>query len=98
LRTQPFALAVNDFDAIGNAASRTGDSEQMGQMCTHMGAGAPGFTEQSIRFHRTADRIADAARSQDRGGQVLDALGQTLQTCTGCHAVWKQRVVDVAAR
>jgi hypothetical protein len=86
-------LATNDFDAIEKAAKRIGYSDEMGQMCTHMGAGAPGFTEQSIRFHHTADRIAEAARSKARA-KVLDELGTTLQTCTACHAVWKQRVVD----
>jgi len=86
-------LATNDFDAIEKAAKRIGYSEEMGQMCTHMGAGAPGFTEQAIRFHRTADRIAEAARENDRS-KALGELGTTLQTCTACHAVWKQRVVD----
>jgi hypothetical protein len=86
-------LATNDFDAIEKAAKRIGYSDEMGQMCTHMGAGAPGFTEQSIRFHHTADRIAEAARSKERA-KVLGELGTTLQTCTACHAVWKQRVVD----
>lgn len=86
-------VATNDFDAIEKAARRIGYSDEMGQMCTHMGAGAPGFTEQSLRFHRTADRIVEAARTRERA-KVLDELGTTLQTCTACHAVWKQRVVD----
>jgi hypothetical protein len=86
-------VATNDFDAIEKAAKRIGYSDEMGQMCTHMGAGAPGFAEQSIRFHRTADRIAESARTKERA-KVLDELGTTLQTCTACHAVWKQRVVD----
>jgi hypothetical protein len=84
-----------DFAAVEKAAGRMGYSEQMGRMCTHMGAGAPGFTEQALNFHRTADKIGDAAKKKDREG-VLAALGETLKTCTGCHAVWKQRVVDEA--
>jgi hypothetical protein len=87
------ALAIADFSAVQTAAARIGFSQTMGQMCTHMGAGAPGFAEQAIQFHHTADRIADAARAQD-GARVLVALGATLQTCTSCHAVWKQHVVD----
>jgi hypothetical protein len=82
-----------DFAAVEKAAGRMGYSEQMGRMCTHMGAGAPGFTEQALNFHRTADKIGDAAKKKDREG-VLAALGETLKTCTGCHAVWKQRIVD----
>lgn len=86
-------LAHDDFGAIEAAAKRIGYSEQMGAMCTHMGAGAPGFTDQAITFHKTADTIADAARSKDRNA-VVRALDATLATCTGCHAAWKQRVVD----
>lgn len=87
------AIATKDFDAIAKSASRIGFSEQMGQMCTHMGAGAPGFTEQALNFHHTADRIGQAAGSRDLAG-VLNALGETLATCTSCHAKFKQQVVD----
>jgi hypothetical protein len=87
------AIGAKDFDAISRAASSIGYSEQMGQMCNHMGAGAPGFTEQALRFHHTADKISEAARGRDMPG-VLSALNETLATCTGCHAVFKQRVVD----
>ena len=86
------ALVTDDFTGIEKAASRIGFSEQMGQMCTHMGAGAPGFTEQALAFHHTADRIGDAARKRDRKA-VISGLAVTLQTCTGC-ATWKQQVVD----
>ena len=55
----------------------------------------PGFTEQALRFHHTADKISDAAHQHDMPG-VLSALGDTLATCTGCHATFKQRIVDEA--
>ncbi|MBX3184961.1 MAG: hypothetical protein KF915_20230 [Polyangiaceae bacterium] len=87
------ALAKEDFVAVERAAKRIGYSDTMGRMCTHMGAGAPGFTEQALNFHRTADRIGARARDSDREG-VLKELGATLQTCTTCHASWKQQVVD----
>lgn len=89
-------LATSDFAGIEKAAARMGFSEQMGAMCTHMGAGATGFGEQAIAFHKTADAIAGAAKAKDSGA-VLAALGTTLETCTGCHASWKQHVVDDAA-
>jgi hypothetical protein len=89
------ALAAEDFARIEGAALRIGFSEQMGAMCTHMGAGAPGFTEQAIAFHHTADRIAVAARRRDSAG-VLAELDATLGTCTSCHATFKQQVVDEA--
>jgi hypothetical protein len=89
-------LAREDYAAIELAAGRIGFSEQMGRMCTHLGAGAPGFSDQAITFHRTADRIGLAAKERDRT-KVLNELSATLQTCTACHATWKQRVVDDAA-
>lgn len=89
------ALGRDDFAAIEQAAGRIGYSDQMGQMCTHMGAGAPGFAEQSIGFHKTADGILEAARRRDRGA-VIQTLDATLKTCTGCHEQWKQQIVDEA--
>ncbi|MBL8956750.1 MAG: cytochrome c [Myxococcaceae bacterium] len=89
------ALATSDFAAVEKAAGRIGFSEQMGQMCNHMGSGAPGFTDAALAFHRTADGIAVAARERDRE-KVLASLGATLQACTGCHATWRQQVVTEA--
>lgn len=87
------ALANEDFVAVENSAKRIGFSDEMGQQCSHMGAGAPGFTEQAIAFHKTADGIVTAAREKNREGVML-SLSATLQTCTGCHATWKQQIVD----
>lgn len=87
------AVAANDFAAVERAAHRIGSSESMQQMCSHMGAGAPGFTEQALAFHQTADRIGAAARDQAQG-RVLSELATTLEACTTCHATWKQKVVD----
>jgi hypothetical protein len=85
--------ASGDFPAVERAAARLGYSEQMGRMCTHMGAGAHGFTERALEFHHTADTILAAAREHDQP-KVLQALGATLARCTSCHAAFKQRVVD----
>ena len=95
LAVQEIILAANreDFSGVEAAASRIGYSPQMEQMCTHMGAGANGFTEQALSFHHTADSIGAAARRQDRGA-VMKALGATLQTCTACHETYRQHVVD----
>lgn len=88
-------IGANDFGAIEAASKRIGYSEQMGQMCQHMGAGAPGFTDQALAFHHTADEIGEAARRRDLKG-VISALSATMTTCTSCHAAFKQRVVDEA--
>lgn len=64
-------------------------------MRTHMGAGAHGFTDMALEFHRTADTITEAARQKDKDA-VVSALGRTLTKCTGCHAAYTQHVVDDA--
>jgi cytochrome c556 len=89
------ALARSDFAAAEKAARSMGFSEQMGMMCQHMGAGAPGFSEQALKFHHAADRMADAAHRKDRAA-TLKRLQETLQTCTACHATYRQQVVDQA--
>lgn len=89
------ASARHDFAAVATAAQRIGYTEKMGQMCEHMGMGAPGFSEAALEFHRSADEIVDAARKHD-GERVLLALGRTLTHCTSCHSRYKQRVVDEA--
>ncbi len=89
------AVAKQDFVAVEKSAGRIGFSEQMGAVCTHMGAGAPGFAEQALNFHHTADEIGVAAKARDAGA-VLAALSETLTTCTTCHQTFRQQVVDDA--
>ena len=86
------AAAVGDFDNVAVAAKRLGYSETMGRMCERMGAGAPGFTEQALAFHHTADEIVAAAARRDNG-EVLASLSKTLKACTNCHSTHKQQPV-----
>ena len=65
----------------------------MGRMCEHMGAGAPGFTEKAIRFHKTADTIVLAAKHRS-STEVLTALNNTLTQCTSCHSTYRQQIVN----
>jgi hypothetical protein len=88
-------LLRKDFKGIETAASKMGFTEMMGQMCQKMGAGAEGFTEKAITFHKTADQIAIYARKKDEKG-VLSSLHRTLSQCTSCHATYRQQVVDEA--
>ena len=90
------ALYTNDFAGVERASARIGFSEQMGRMCSHMGAGASGFTDTALQFHRTADTIGAAAKKQDADA-TLKAVTATLQTCVGCHATYRQEIVDEAA-
>ena len=88
-------LAREDWDEIAAAATLIETSPQMQQMCQHMGAGAEGFTELALEFHRRADGIGEAAREHD-GPAVLRATSSTLQVCTGCHAAYRQEIVDAS--
>lgn len=86
-------LAREDWEEVASASALIESSPQMQQMCQHMGAGAQGFTEMALDFHRRADAIGVAARAHD-GVAVLRATSNTLQSCTGCHAAFRQDVVS----
>jgi len=85
-------LADEDWTEIAAASARIESSPQMQQMCEHMGAGAEGFTERALDFHKRADSIGIAAKAKDGPG-VLRATSNTLKACTGCHAEYRQDVV-----
>ena len=86
-------VAEEDWEEVASASALIESSPQMQQMCQHMGAGAPGFTEQALEFHHRADAIGVAARAHD-GAAVLRATSFTLQACTTCHSTYRQDVVD----
>jgi len=86
-------LLREDWQAIAAAAARIESTPQMARTCEHMGAGADGFTERALDFHERANAIGQAARAQD-GRAVLRATADTLSACTGCHAAYRQEVVD----
>ena len=88
-------LAREDWEEVASASALIESSPQMQQMCQHMGAGAQGFTEMALDFHRRADAIGVAARAHD-GVAVLRATSNTLQSCTGCHAAFRQDVVSAS--
>lgn len=87
------ALAVDDWDGVAKASALIESSPQMQQMCQHMGAGADGFTDLALEFHRRADAIAPAAKAQDAKG-VLAATAHTIEACTSCHQAFRQEIVD----
>lgn len=89
------ALAKDDFAGVAKAAQAIGYSDEEAQECRHLGAGAPGFFQVALDFHRAADGIGAAAQKKDRAA-VLAALDATLSRCVGCHAAFRQQVVDQA--
>ena len=90
------AISTGNFAGVEQPASRIAYSEEQGQMCNHMGAGAPGFTDTALHFHHTADTIGVAAKTRDPNA-TLNAVVTTLQTCVSCHATKRQEIVDDAA-
>lgn len=86
-------VAREDWEEVAGASALIETSPQMQQMCQHMGAGAEGFTEMALEFHARADAIGAAAKAQD-AAEVLRATSHTLRSCTGCHAAFRQEVVD----
>ena len=87
------ALSREDWEAVSAATAKIALSPQMQMQCEHMGAGAEGFTEAALDFHRRAEGISSAANHKDVAG-VLRATAHTLEACTGCHATYRQDVVD----
>jgi cytochrome c556 len=85
----------DDFDGVAKTSSRLGYSDAAASMCDHVGEAVPDFVDACITFHRIADDIGSAARRADRAA-VLDALDRTLRSCVGCHAAYRQEVVDPA--
>lgn len=89
------ALAREDWVALKKHSATIETNPQMTQMCQHMGAGAKGFTEMALSFHKTADEIGRAASAKDQKA-VLRAMAKTINVCTSCHTTYKQQVVDAA--
>ncbi len=88
-------LAEEKWDEVAAGAKLIGSSPQMKMMCQHMGAGAEGFTELALGFHEKADTIIEAAKKKDVKA-TLAATAATLESCTSCHAAYRQDVVDAA--
>jgi len=87
------ALSREDWEAVSSASATLGLSPQMQTQCEHMGAGADGFTEAGLDFHRRAEAIGEAAEDKDVAA-VLSATAHTLEACTSCHSKYRQEVVD----
>jgi len=86
---------AGDLEADGAAEARASRIALVHVQDRRRKRGMSPGPEQALAFHRTADRIAVAAREHDRA-RVLEELGATLESCTSCHATWKQQVVDEA--
>jgi cytochrome c556 len=91
------ALSASDCAAVEKFAAALGTTPEMARTCNVMGAATPGFSEQALAFHRTADGSGEAARRGEQA-EVMMALGKTLEACTACHATYRQEVVNQETR
>lgn len=87
------AFVSKNFKQIEEAGKKLGTSPEMKMMCDHMGRGAQGFTEMALKMHSEADKIVFAAQKKDLKGAMV-ATSRTLQSCTACHAVFKQEILS----
>ena len=87
------AFVSKNFKQIEDAGKRLGTSPEMKMMCDHMGRGAPGFTEMALRMHSEADKITEAGQKKNLKAAMV-ATNRTLQSCTACHAVYKQEILS----
>lgn len=79
-------LAREDWEEVATASALIESSPQMQQMCQHMGAGAQGFTEMALDFHRRADVIGVAARAHDgAAGDANTCFRKRTQSSTSPH-------------
>jgi hypothetical protein len=90
------ALAAEDWEAVARASSTLGTSPQLRPKCKQPSNGAGAIATMALEFRCRADAIGDAARERDRAA-VLRATSNTLQACNGCHAVFRQDVVNTPA-
>lgn len=86
------AMATKNFDQMKKASKKLASSPEMTQMCEHMGKGTPGYTEMGLALHKSGDELVHAAEKKNYD-LFVKKLGATLQTCTACHAAFKQEVV-----
>lgn len=85
-------LVAKNFKQMEVAAKKLASSPQMTQMCEHMGRGGPGYTEMGLALHKAGDELVHAAQKKN-ADLFMKKLEATLQTCTACHAAFKQEVV-----
>ena len=81
-------VAKSNFeDASDIAWQQLGSRPEMLKMCNQIDN--EDFKQRGLRFHESGDALAKALKTKDTG-RSLDALNNTLQHCTSCHATYKQ--------
>lgn len=87
------ALAREDFAKAEASAQKLSYTEEKEKKARAMGGSVPAFVELAITFYKSGNAIGEAARKKDTRA-VLGALETTLSHCNGCHAAYKQNIVE----
>jgi cytochrome c556 len=85
------SLAKKDFAGVKAAAAKLASSPEMTMMCKNLGQGVEGFTQMGLAFHSSGDDLVAAAEKKDEK-LILAKLERTLNTCTTCHAAFRQQI------
>lgn len=85
--------AADDWEAVARAAETLGTSPQTKQSCDHRPSNLDSISAMALEFRCRADGIGVAARAH-KPASVLRATADTLGACNGCHAAFRQNVVD----
>ncbi len=89
------AAVAGDMDAVASEARAVGMAAAKGESPALM-AKLPGdFLTMGMSAHKAMDDLAALAESGGDPMQVLGALGEAMDVCTGCHAAYRLGVEGV---
>jgi hypothetical protein len=88
-------LADDDWEMVTRAAAVLGTSPEARAKCRDRSGAADAISAMALEFRCRGDTIGEAARARDRVA-ALRATSETLKACNGCHAVFRQDVVDAS--
>lgn len=83
------ALSANDMAGVALAAGKSGAKLIADAPLTAVIGLPPEFTLASSETHRKFDELAETARSGTSRTIVLEHLGEILESCTSCHAMYR---------
>ena len=92
------ASVKGDMAAVAQEARAIGMAAAKGESPALM-AKLPGeFLTMGMSAHKAMDDLADLAGTTDDPMKVLEALGEAMEVCTGCHAGYRLGVEGIDDR
>ncbi len=87
-------VASKDFDAVAKAARKVGRAAQQAVPGTLVGKLPLEFKKMGFDTHTKFTQLALYAEQLSDGEQTLEQLGELLQNCVSCHAIYKIETTD----